>query len=85
MPFNPRYLWIAVGFLGQALFFGRFFVQWIASERSKQSVIPRAFWYLSLAGGSVLLMRDVGEWLVHPPPTDPTDPRDTKDRGRAAP
>jgi lipid-A-disaccharide synthase-like uncharacterized protein len=55
LPLNPRYLWIAVGFLGQALFFGRFFVQWIASERHKQSVIPRAFWYLSLAGGSVLL------------------------------
>lgn len=56
MPFNPRYLWIAIGFLGQALFFGRFFVQWIASERSKKSVIPRSFWYLSLAGGSVLLV-----------------------------
>ena len=49
-------LWIVIGFAGQALFFGRFFVQWIASERRKQSVIPRAFWYLSLAGGSVLLV-----------------------------
>jgi lipid-A-disaccharide synthase-like uncharacterized protein len=48
-------IWLVIGFLGQALFFGRFFVQWIASERRKQSVIPRAFWYLSLAGGSVLL------------------------------
>jgi lipid-A-disaccharide synthase-like uncharacterized protein len=55
LPLNPHVLWIAIGFLGQALFFGRFFVQWIASERKKQSVIPRAFWYLSLAGGSVLL------------------------------
>jgi lipid-A-disaccharide synthase-like uncharacterized protein len=55
LPFNARLIWIAIGFTGQALFFGRFFVQWIASERSKRSVIPRAFWYLSLAGGSVLL------------------------------
>jgi lipid-A-disaccharide synthase-like uncharacterized protein len=50
---NP--VWLAIGFIGQALFFGRFFVQWIASERRKQSVVPRAFWYLSLAGGTVLL------------------------------
>jgi len=48
-------VWLVVGFLGQALFFGRFFVQWLASERRKASVIPNAFWYLSLAGGAVLL------------------------------
>ena len=49
-------VWTVVGFAGQALFFGRFFVQWIASERRKASVIPRSFWYLSLAGGAVLLV-----------------------------
>jgi lipid-A-disaccharide synthase-like uncharacterized protein len=59
LPLNARYLWIAVGLLGQALFFGRFFVQWIASERSKKSVIPRSFWYLSLAGGTVLLVYSI--------------------------
>lgn len=48
-------LWLAVGFLGQAMFFMRFFVQWIASERSKRSVIPNAFWYFSLLGGLILL------------------------------
>jgi len=48
-------LWLVVGFCGQALFFGRFLVQWIASERQKASVIPPAFWYLSIAGGLVLL------------------------------
>ena len=48
-------VWLAIGFIGQALFFGRFFVQWIASERRKQSVVPRSFWYLSLGGGAVLL------------------------------
>ena len=46
--------WLAVGFLGQAMFSGRFIVQWIASERKKASVIPVAFWWLSLAGGVAL-------------------------------
>ena len=48
-------IWKFVGFGGQALFFGRFFVQWIASERSKRSVVPTAFWFFSLGGGTVLL------------------------------
>ena len=52
---DAKTVWIVIGFIGQALFFGRFFVQWIASERRKQSVIPRSFWYLSLGGGTVLL------------------------------
>ncbi len=52
---EPKTLWLWIGFLGQALFFGRFLVQWIASERRKQSVVPRAFWFFSLAGGAVLL------------------------------
>jgi lipid-A-disaccharide synthase-like uncharacterized protein len=46
--------WIAVGLLGQALFSGRFIVQWLASEWARRSVVPRAFWYLSVAGGMVL-------------------------------
>jgi lipid-A-disaccharide synthase-like uncharacterized protein len=48
--------WLLVGFLGQALFSGRFIVQWIASERKKASVVPVAFWWLSLAGGVTLLI-----------------------------
>lgn len=48
-------IWLCVGFFGQALFFMRFFVQWLASEKLKKSVIPRAFWYFSLAGGVTLL------------------------------
>ena len=47
--------WLVVGFLGQAMFSGRFVVQWIASERKRASVIPVAFWWLSLAGGATLL------------------------------
>lgn len=48
-------VWLAIGLLGQALFSARFFVQWIASERRKQSVVPRAFWYFSVGGGLTLL------------------------------
>jgi lipid-A-disaccharide synthase-like uncharacterized protein len=48
-------LWIAIGFVGQALFSARFIVQWLASERAKRSLIPMAFWYFSLLGGAVLL------------------------------
>lgn len=47
--------WLALGFLGQAMFSGRFVVQWVASERRKASVIPAAFWWLSLVGGATLL------------------------------
>ena len=48
-------LWVAVGLFGQGLFMMRFIVQWIHSERVKQSVIPEAFWYLSLGGGLIVL------------------------------
>lgn len=46
----------AVGILGQVLFGSRFFVQWMASERIGRSVIPLAFWYLSLIGGALTLV-----------------------------
>ncbi|WP_428121028.1 lipid-A-disaccharide synthase N-terminal domain-containing protein [Dissulfurimicrobium sp.] len=47
---------LAIGFTGQFLFFMRFFIQWIYSERRKKSMIPTAFWYLSIAGSLVLLI-----------------------------
>jgi lipid-A-disaccharide synthase-like uncharacterized protein len=48
-------IWIAIGFLGQGLFFGRWIIQWLASERSAQSKVPTAFWYMSLIGGLITL------------------------------
>jgi lipid-A-disaccharide synthase-like uncharacterized protein len=48
-------IWVAVGFLGQAAFTSRFLVQWLASERKKESVMPVSFWWLSLMGGTVML------------------------------
>jgi lipid-A-disaccharide synthase-like uncharacterized protein len=52
---DPSMLWLTIGFLGQASFSARFLVQWIASERRRQSVVPIYFWYFSVAGGVILL------------------------------
>lgn len=43
-------IWLALGWLGQALFFLRFAVQWWASERAGRCVAPPSFWWLSLGG-----------------------------------
>ncbi|NBT66021.1 MAG: hypothetical protein EBT32_11700 [Betaproteobacteria bacterium] len=54
MNVSSQTFWIAIGFAGQALFSARFLIQWIASERAKKSVVPKLFWYFSLAGGATL-------------------------------
>ncbi len=46
--------WLALGFVAQAIFASRFIVQWIASERAKESIVPVSFWILSLIGGILL-------------------------------
>ncbi|KTC76081.1 lipid-A-disaccharide synthase [Legionella birminghamensis] len=56
---NSEYIWLTVGLIGQGIFSARFFVQWLISEREKRSVIPVAFWYLSLLGGITLLMYSI--------------------------
>ena len=50
-----EHVWLGFGLLGQAFFSARFLVQWIASERRKQSVVPVHFWYFSVGGGLMLL------------------------------
>ena len=47
--------WLTVGFVGQGLFTARFLVQWLVSEQKRESVVPLAFWWLSLVGGTTLL------------------------------
>ncbi len=47
--------WLTIGFLGQGLFTARFLVQWMASEKKRDAVVPVAFWWLSLLGGAALL------------------------------
>ena len=50
------FAWVAMGLLGQLLFTGRMLLQWLVSERSKRSVVPEGFWWLSLVGASMLLV-----------------------------
>ncbi len=47
--------WKAIGWLGNVIFFSRFFVQWFATEKRKQVVVPTSFWWLSLIGSLLLL------------------------------
>lgn len=47
-------LWLALGLIAQLLFATRFIVQWLASERARQSIVPETFWYFSVAGGVLL-------------------------------
>lgn len=47
--------WSIVGFVGQTLFFSRFLVQWIVSEKQGKSVVPVSFWYLSIIGAALSL------------------------------
>ncbi len=49
-------LWIGLGLFAQFLFFLRFFVQWVASEKKGESTIPISFWYFSIAGSVLLLI-----------------------------
>ena len=53
-----------LGLLGQVLFFSRFLVQWVASEKTGRSVVPLSFWYLSIGGGGLLLFYAV--WRKDP-------------------
>lgn len=56
MPFQENYIfWKIIGFTGMTLFFTRFFVQWLYSERHKESKIPTIFWWQSLLGSVFML------------------------------
>lgn len=48
--------WTVLGFVAQGIFFGRFFVQWLVSERKGESTVPLEFWFLSILGGILLLI-----------------------------
>ncbi|WP_342348453.1 lipid-A-disaccharide synthase N-terminal domain-containing protein [uncultured Nitrospira sp.] len=48
-------LWIGFGFFGQGIFFSRWLVQWVVSERNEESQIPMSFWYMSLVGSVIVL------------------------------
>ncbi len=48
-------IWLGLGLVAQLMFSMRFFLQWIATERARASIIPETFWYFSFAGGALLL------------------------------
>ena len=47
--------WTVLGVVGQVMFFMRWVVQWIFSERMRKSTIPILFWYFSIFGGVIIL------------------------------
>jgi lipid-A-disaccharide synthase-like uncharacterized protein len=48
-------VWKVVGWIGNAVFSSRFFVQWYATEKLKRVVVPTAFWWMSLTGSLTML------------------------------
>jgi len=52
-------VWFLVGMFGQMFFASRFFVQLFYSEKAKKSVMPVAFWWISIGGGLVTLIYSV--------------------------
>lgn len=48
--------WLVFGLFGQLMFSMRFIIQWLVSEKKKQSIIPIQFWYFSLIGSLTLLI-----------------------------
>ena len=50
---NP---WVIFGFAAQFIFFLRFFIQWAASEKAKETTVPVSFWYLSIIGATMILI-----------------------------
>ncbi len=52
-------LWLMIGMFGQLFFASRFFVQLFYSEKAKKSVMPVAFWYISIGGGLITLAYSV--------------------------
>jgi len=53
--------WAMIGFGGQAIFFSRWIVQWIISEKAGKSQIPIAFWWISITGGCITFIYAVAK------------------------
>ena len=52
--------WLFLGLTAQGIFFARWVVQWVASERRGESVVPTFFWWCSLLGATLLLIYFIG-------------------------
>jgi lipid-A-disaccharide synthase-like uncharacterized protein len=67
VQFGHPLVWLVIGFVGQALWSGRFVVQWIVSERRGESVLPPVFFWMSIVGSVLLflyaLVRPGPDWV----------------------
>lgn len=61
---GDSFYWTIFGVAGNVMFTSRFVVQWYASEKLKQSIIPKNFWHLSLLGGVINLIYAVHVWKL---------------------
>ena len=50
------WLWFALGMSGNIVFGSRFFIQWIYSEKRRESHVPVIFWWISVVGTLLLLI-----------------------------
>jgi lipid-A-disaccharide synthase-like uncharacterized protein len=57
-------VWVGIGLIGQLAFSGRMILQWIVSEKKRQSVITESFWWFSLFGAVTLFSYFV--WRADP-------------------
>lgn len=53
--------WLALGLAGQAIFTGRWIIQWVASEKRGESHVPELFWWCSLIGAMIVLVYFIGK------------------------
>src|ERR1044071_1450370 len=54
------HFWKVIGWLGNAVVFSRFFVEWYATRRKKSVVGATSVWWLSLIGSLLLLSYALG-------------------------
>ncbi len=54
------FLWAAFGVAATTVFYSRFYLQWLASEIKRRSVVPAFFWYQSTVGSLMMLV-----WAFH--------------------
>lgn len=47
--------WKVIGYLGAAIFAGRWFIQMLYSRLIGRPVVPTAFWIMSICGSALLL------------------------------
>ncbi|MGF1657573.1 MAG: lipid-A-disaccharide synthase N-terminal domain-containing protein [Verrucomicrobiales bacterium] len=56
--------WSIFGWIAQGMFAGSFLIQWLASEKRKESVVPVAFWYVRTIGALLLTVYTIHVWKM---------------------